>query len=114
MGKDCLVRNLRHRIVIEAGQPASDGGGGGAGFWTNPLPVARAWAHIEPLRGREALASMKLESRITHRITLRYRAGISAAMRVAFKGRYFNIRAVINPEERNEILELLCEEGVAT
>lgn len=114
MVRRCCSRGLRHRIVIEEAVPNPDGGGGSSDVWTDAQVVARAWARIEPLRGREMLAAMKLESRITHRVTLRYRPGVTAAMRVCFKDRHFNIRAVINLEERNETLELLCEEGVAT
>lgn len=114
MARRCCSRRLRHRIVIEAAVPDPDSGGGSSDVWANAQVIARAWAGIEPLRGREVLTAMKLEARITHRVTLRYRPGVTAAMRVCFRERHFNIRAVINPEERNEMLELLCEEGVAT
>lgn len=39
---------------------------------------------------------------------------MTTAMRLKFGARVFNIRAVINRGERNRLLELLCEEGVAT
>ena len=71
-------------------------------------------ASLEPLRGGEALRALQLEDRVTHRITTRYRAGITAKMRIRFKSRLFNIRSVINVEEANRFLEIMAEEGVAT
>ena len=105
---------LRHRIAIEADSVTSDGGGGLDKPWATPTTVAKVWAAIQPLRGAERLKAQQLEESITHKITIRYRTGISPSQRVNFKGRIFNIRSVINVEERNRWLELLCEEGVAT
>ena len=51
---------------------------------------------------------------MTHRVKIRYRAGVTAKMRLTFGARVFNIRGVINAGERDRTLELLCEEGVAT
>lgn len=102
---------LRHRLTIQAESPTADAGGGHGLAWSN---VATVWGRVEPLSGGERLRAMQIESRVTHRITIRYRAGVTAANRIAFANRIFNIRAVVNVEERNRILELLCEEGVAT
>ena len=104
---------LRHRIAIEAATETADSGGGFADPWAAPRVVARAWASIEPLRGRERLQAQQLEASVTHKIVLRYRADLRASHRVAFQGRVFNIRSVINVGERSRWLELLCEEGVA-
>ena len=109
------VGGLRHRLVIQSENAAGDAGGGqGADPWADPVLVATVWGRVEPLTGGERLRAMQIEDRVTHRITIRYRAGITPRMRVVFGARTFNIRAVINPEERNRMLELLCEEGVAT
>jgi SPP1 family predicted phage head-tail adaptor len=50
---------------------------------------------------------------LTHSIFIRYTADILPTDRVNFKGRYMQIRAVVNMEERNRWIELACEEGVA-
>ena len=109
-----MIGQLRHRDAIEAANAASDSYGGQINPWAAPTIVARVWARIEPLRGREQLRGMQLESRVTHRITIRHRADLGAANRIRFGTRVFNIRAVIDVEERGRWLELLCEEGVAT
>lgn len=113
------VGALRHRLTIQAENPAADGGGGqGADPWTDPVTVAAVWGRVEPFdtpsRSWERLHAMQIQGRISHRITIRHRPGITSGMRVLFEGRAFNIRAVVNPEERDRTLELLCEEGVGT
>ncbi len=105
---------LRHRLALEAERPAGDGGGGQGDPWADPVAVATVWGRVEPLRGGERLRALQLEERVTHRVTIRHRPGVTPAMRVRFGARLFNIRAVINRDERDRFLELLCEEGVAT
>ena len=105
---------LRHRLVVQAENPTPDGGGGQGDPWADPITVATLWGRVEPLSGTERHRAGRLEAAVTHRITVRHRAGIGAGMRILFRKRPFNIRAVLNPEERDRFLELLCEEGVAT
>ena len=102
---------LRHRITLQSATDTPDGGGGFTTVWTD---VATVWAAIEPLKGREQLHAAQLETPVTHRVTLRYRAGVTPKMRVKFGTRVFNIRAVIDAEERHRTLELMCEEGVGS
>jgi SPP1 family predicted phage head-tail adaptor len=105
----------RHRLVLQARAPAGDGGGGQAGDpWAAPVTVATVWGDIVPLNGTERLRAMKLESQVTHRIAIRFRLGVTGGMRIVFGARTFNIRAVVDVGERHRMLELLCEEGVAT
>ena len=105
------IGSLRNRLTIQAESPSVDGLGGQARAWTD---VATLWGRVEPLKGSEHLRGMQLEARISHRITIRHRDGVTARHRVLLGSRAFNIRAVIDREERGRWLELLCEEGVAT
>ena len=102
---------LRHRVSLQSAADTADGGGGASTVWSD---VATLWASVEPLKGAEHLTAQQLESRLTHRVRLRHRIGVTTAMRVKFGARIFNIRAVINPAMRDRLLVLLCEEGVAT
>ncbi len=102
---------LRHRVTLQSAADTADGGGGFTTTWSD---VATVWAAIEPLKSRERLFAQQLENPVTHRVTIRYRAGVTAKMRLEFGARVFNIRGVINAGERDRTLELLCEEGVAT
>ena len=106
---------LQHRLVLQTRNPSADGGGGDLGDpWAAPVTVATLWGDVRPLNGDERLRAMKLENRVTHRIAVRYRAGVTADMRIVFGTRTFNIRAAIDVGERRRNLELLCDEGVAT
>ena len=109
----CKIRacDLRHSIKIETFIRTRQAGGGGTRAWST---FVSARACIEPMRGRELLHAMQLQDSVTHKITMRYRSGVIAKMRVKFGTRIFNIRAVINIDERNKWSELMCEEGVAT
>lgn len=105
---------LRERVTIERATRSADSSGGSVVSWAPLGHAPTVWARVEPLSGGEALQAMRLEARITHRVTLRWRDDVSATMRLVWRARVLNIRAVTNPDERRRYLELLCEEGVAT
>ena len=112
---NAAIGALRHRLILQAESPIADGGGGqGSDPWASPATVATVWGRVEPIGGTERLRAMRLEGHVTHRVTIRHRAGVTAGMRVRFDVRVLNIRAVIDVGERGRILELLCAEGVAT
>jgi SPP1 family predicted phage head-tail adaptor len=99
--------DLRHRLVLEEAQRVSDGGGGFTEDW---VTVATLWAAIEPGGGGEGVESGRLAGRVTHEITLRYRAGVTPAMRLRQGTRVFHILAAIDEGERQHWLRCLCEE----
>lgn len=79
---------LRHRIRIESlenlvdtnGETIQDPDTGEvARAW---VEVATVWAAIEPLSAREFIASQATQSQITARVVIRFREGLSAAMRL--------------------------------
>ncbi|MGB4101347.1 MAG: phage head closure protein [Alphaproteobacteria bacterium] len=101
---------MRARVVIQRENPVATGGGGYAPGWSD---VASLWAQMEPLSGREVLQGARLEARVTHRAIVRYRADITAGMRLVYGTRLFRIHAALNLEERNHFIQLLLEEGGA-
>lgn len=74
--------------------------------------VATVWAAVEPLQGREFWAQQQVQSEVTTRVRIRYRAGITPDMRVVHQGRVLNIASVIDPQERHDEMQLMCSEGV--
>jgi SPP1 family predicted phage head-tail adaptor len=76
---------LRHQLTIE--QPDSTEGSAG-----EALPVystfATVWGSIEPLSGSEGLQGRQAGSEVTHRVRIRYHAGITSNMRIVWNGRY--------------------------
>lgn len=105
------IGNLRHRITIEERLRVADGYGGLT--TTGWLTVFSIWAAVEPTSGRERFFAGKLEHVITHKVRIRYRAGVRADMRVNFGGRFLQIRGVTNEDERGRWLILNCEEGAS-
>lgn len=77
---------------------------------TTWILFAQAWASIEPLQGREYLASAGIRSEVTTRIRMRYVEGVTTKMRVLFGDRQFDISAVINVDERGRELHLMAVE----
>ena len=97
----------RHRLTILRPVP-------GIGF-TDPTwaTYAVAWGAIEPLRGSELLAADQVNSEVTAKITIPYRIGVTAAMRVTCDGRLYKIVAPpIDPELRHRELQLMVREEV--
>ena len=103
------IGELRHRVTIQEEVATPDGGGGYALGWAD---VATLWAKVEPLSARERLFAEKLDGVVTHRVVVRFRDDITAAMRVLYEGRLFNIRGVLETGERERFTEILAEEGV--
>tara|TARA_Y100000310_G_scaffold329295_1_gene398871 strand:+ start:549 stop:896 length:348 start_codon:yes stop_codon:yes gene_type:complete len=110
--------NHRHRITIEKENTEADGSGGfqtptGEDAW---LPLMTVWASIKTLNSQESFFAVQISPTQTHEIRMRYRPGITQAMRVKFGTRVLNILGVRNIDERNEELVLRCEElpAVAT
>lgn len=70
------------------------------------------WASIEPLSGKEYFSAKQVNSEATIKLTIRYVESLLPHWVVQFGQRIFNIEAIINFEERNKYLQLLCSEKV--
>jgi SPP1 family predicted phage head-tail adaptor len=106
-----MIGAMRHRVMIQSERRTVDTDGSAALAWYDEVEVA---ADIKPSSGRERFFGMQLEGSITHKITIRYRSDMAPKKRLLYGSRAFQVRAVINTDERQRFLELLCEEGVAT
>lgn len=105
-----MIGKLRHRVTLQELVKTDDGYGGIVETWQD---VATVWAAIKPLRGNERYTAQQVQSELSHKITIRYQAGIKPQMKLLYKGRTFEIESVIDIEERHQWLELLCSEVVA-
>jgi SPP1 family predicted phage head-tail adaptor len=99
---------MRHLISVQEPIETQAADGSVVQAWSDYV-VARA--SIEPLSGREYFSAQAEASSVSHRIRMRYVAGVTTKMRVVFDEREFEIESVINYEERNRELILMCEEG---
>jgi len=105
-----FTMSLRHKVSLEQKSQVSDGAGG---FETSWESVASLWAGIDKLRSSERFAGGQVTADATHKFTLRYHSGIRTDMRFNWNGRLFNIRVINDIDEKNRILEVIAEEGVA-
>lgn len=101
------VASLRHRLVLEAPVEADDGAGGRTRHYA---AVASLWGRVAPLKGGEDDVADATGQVLTHRVWLRWRAGVDASMRLRFGERILSVRSVTDPGERRRSLVLLCQE----
>jgi len=101
---------LRHTVEFQATNSTGDGFGGYVQDWTAASGLSSVRVAVYPVTAKERLNAMKPEMTITHKVQLRYRSGITGAMRIKYGSRYLYIDSIINADERNRRLELLCTE----
>jgi SPP1 family predicted phage head-tail adaptor len=99
---------LRHRVEILSKVVARNEFNEEVIAWTNV--VARVWAAVEPLSGREFIEGRQVEADVSTRIRIRHRPGIRPEMRVAWGDRTYTIQAVLDHLDRSRELHLMCTE----
>lgn len=77
-----------------------------------PAVFATVWASISPVSGRDYVEAKKYQAELTYKIEVRYLAGITPDMKIQFKTRVFLIHDIINPFEKNQMLEIMAIEKV--
>lgn len=103
------IGKLRHRITFQYLSDNRNQYGEPTGEW---LDFKTVWASINPISGREFFQADTDNSEITHRVFMRYCVGIKRSMRIKFNQRIFGIESIINYEEKNLYLQLMCKELV--
>lgn len=101
---------LRHRLEFQEYQTIVDPDTGArSNQW---VTLALIWGHVEPLSARDFIQASAMQSEVTARITIRYRPGITAAMRIKHRGRAYEIVGVL-PDNKSglEYITLPCKEG---
>lgn len=104
---------LRHRVQIQYPIETQDQNTGA--IQVSWAVLASVWASIEPLSAREFVAAQSEDSKVTTRITIRYRSDINSAMRLYHpaKGLLYNIEGVLSDKDSGlEYLTLPCSEGL--
>jgi SPP1 family predicted phage head-tail adaptor len=123
-GNEKFMGQAKHRITIENQVLTGDDYGGGDVAWSSTTGGGGTyWAMMEPTSGREVFASEQLQSRVTHKITIRYNSNFAntkdfSKYRITFGSRIFNVRYVRNLDETmkfegKEYQEILAEENGA-
>ena len=104
------VGALRHRVEIVNLQSGPQDVFGASSAPVK-VPFATVWGRVQALQGKDLYQAEQFVSQVSHQVTIRYMRGIKGGDYVVYDRRAFRIQAVINPEERNIILNLLCLEN---
>ncbi len=105
--KPLAIGARSRRFVLELPLERPDGFGG---VIRSYAPGPQLWGAMEMLTGTERVRADRPEQSMTHRITLRYREGVTGAMRLTIGLRRFAIRAASDPDGSKRDLVCLVEE----
>lgn len=107
-----LSITLNKRVTLQqltttqdaAGQPGADG-------WVNVIAEGdgKIWAGIRDISGRDFVAAGGAQNSVSTVITIRFRSGVRAAMRVLYGDDIYKIEAVLGADNRR--LQLACSRG---
>jgi SPP1 family predicted phage head-tail adaptor len=103
-----MAGRLRHKIDIVNVSPCQDENGS---QWQNKTVLfANVWATVQALNGTDKFAAHEFVSQATHEVIIRYMPGVNSGQEIVFGTRIFQCKCVLNPDERNKMLILLCVE----
>jgi head-tail adaptor len=106
-----------HKVTVQIpGDPVPDGYGGYSEGWVDLDPPV-LYVRIQPasVSDLERMTSGTVVTSASHIVTGPYHPDLSTKARLLFtdisgKSRTFTVAGLVNPEERNRELILLCEE----
>lgn len=108
MKKKRMSAQLNKLVEIFSETDVDDGLGGSV---TGGAAVfCTVWAAIWPTRAKESRKNMREGVTVSHTIRIRYLPGILTTMKIRFGTRVFEIRGIINPDESNRYLDMVCDE----
>jgi len=104
-----MIGELNKRITLQYPTKTSSGmGASDTSTWTD---YATVWAAIWPVSANDTIQTNATVMVVSHRIRIRYRSILKSSWRVKFGNRFFAIVSILNPNEKNEYLDLLCKEA---
>lgn len=114
LNSDVIINGTNFRYKVKIVQPTLVRDSFGGTKVDDATVFAEVWAAVEALSattfGREVYAAQQKVSEVTHRLTIRYLDGVKSSMNVWFRDRQFQIEAVVDPDEQQKVLYLLCIE----
>lgn len=85
-----------------------DGGGGFSQAWQDISETPEVYAAVEQLSVAEIFRYRQIMSRVTHRFVIRYRADVTAGMRIVHDGVSHDIAAIVDRDGMKRKLEILA------
>jgi len=102
---------LKQKIDIESNATTVDSFGDVVDGWT--AYASDVPATVTPLRGVEQDGQGQVNTKMTHKVTIRYSSSVSAVSpkhRIKYGSKYFDILSVINVREGKRMIEIECVE----
>ena len=101
-----VAGRLDQRLTLQAPATTEDELGQPVAGWST---VGTVWASAAPLRGRELMAAAAGQSEATVRFRIRWRADVTRAWRVLWRGVAYAIESdPIDVHGQRQALELMC------
>jgi len=97
---------MRERVTVQQATPTVNSIGESTLTWNTLTTV---WAAVNGVSSSEALVDGQQESRITHRVRLRYISGLKHTDRFLWRGRILQIVSLLEYANRSEHVAV-CEE----
>ena len=102
---------LRERVDIQRVAETKDAIGSPIQSWST---LATTWAEVRPASGGEAFRRQQMQASAAWTVILRYRSDLTPQMRIAWRGRLFQIRALENFDLRRRFLGIAADEIATT
>ena len=104
------IGDLRHRITLQNLTTSISENGFELEVWEDYKTI---WAAVSNLHGREYYAAAAVQAENTVKFTIRYLPGLDTAMRISFREKIYDIKAIDNIKYRNRFLEIKAREVTA-
>ncbi|QOY61865.1 phage head closure protein [Lysobacter sp. H21R4] len=93
------AQQLNHKITFERLETVIDPV---TGYRTEDwVEVASAFARVDPMLGRERLASQQITAQEVTKFTTRYLSSVTPADRLIYNGEEWNMQSIVNVGGRN-------------
>lgn len=100
---------FRHKIKFESFTEVINDNGFSTEDWVVQKQV---WAMIKTLQGREYYQAATTQNENSIRFIINYTNGLHPDMRVVYDGRNFDIESIINDDEANKTMTIMCKEVI--
>lgn len=110
-----MIGNLKHALKLQEKHRVPDGGGGWHEVWQDVTLHPLVYAAIATVGGGDALWFHRRMPQISHKITLRYRADVTAGMRLldTARGKAFEVLSVRDSTGDERWIEIAAREIAA-
>lgn len=106
MGPAMQAGRLNSLVIIQSRSAGQDATGQPLTTWAD---VATVWAHIRHPGGLEAIKADAVVSVVQASVRIRYRAGLTAGMRLLHGATVYEISAVLPDEAGRQWTDLVCQ-----